>query len=96
MLPDFLLLKGDVLLARASSRDELIRASWPFLRVVAHMPDDPRAGEALIGAALVLERLASYDKAAALLTECLDRPTLADTERQRAETALARIRSYEE
>lgn len=71
MLPDFLLLKGRTLFRRASSREEFIRASWPFLRVVVHMPDDPRAAEGLLGAARCLERLNRRDKAAELLRECL-------------------------
>jgi hypothetical protein len=48
-LPDFLLMKGRAQLRMAKSREEFIRASWPFLRVVAHMPDDARAAEGLLG-----------------------------------------------
>lgn len=96
LLPGFLMLKGDALLARAETREDLIRASWPYLRVVTHMAEDPRAAEALISAARVLERMASYDKAADLLTECLNRPTLTDPVRRRAEAALARLRSREQ
>lgn len=91
LLPDFLLLKGDVLLAAAQTREALIRASWPYLRVVAHAPDDARSGAALIGAAHALERMESFPQATALLKECLARGDASDDIRHRANEALRRI-----
>jgi hypothetical protein len=95
-LPDFLLVKGEMLLSHASTREELIRASWPFLRVVTHMPDDPRAADGLLGAAGALERLGSSGRAAALLTECLAHPKIDDATRREAEAALERVRTQRE
>jgi len=94
-LPDFLLLKGDALLSRAQTRKDLIRASWPYLRVVTHFPDDPRAADGLIAAAGVLKRMESFDKAKSLLTECLNRPNLTEPQRRRAEDALAQLHTSE-
>ena len=90
-LPDFLLLKGETLLSRASTREDLIRASWPFVRVVAHMPDDPRAVDGLLGAAAALERLGLFGKAADLLTECLGHPKTDVARRRQAQETLARV-----
>jgi len=92
-LPSFLLLKGRTLLAAASTRDELIRASWPLMRVVVHMPDDSRAAEGLYAAAEALERLGNNDKAIELLRECVAHKQVPDETRQRAETSLARLQS---
>jgi len=73
-LPDFLLIKGEVLLRSADTRDDIIRASWPFLRVAIHMADDPRAARGLLGAAKALERLADSAGARKLLDECIALP----------------------
>ncbi len=94
LLPDFLLLKGDALLSTAQTREDIIRASWPYLRVVAHQPDDARAALGLVGAAAALERMKSFPQAAALLTECLARRDVDDTTRARAEAALARVQPH--
>ncbi len=93
LLPDFLLLKGHALLRTASAREDIIRASWPFLRVAIHFRDDPRAPEGLYGAALALERLGRTDKAIELVDECLAHKRLTDQTRSLAEEALARFRS---
>jgi tetratricopeptide (TPR) repeat protein len=90
-LPDFLLLKGRTLLRTASTRDEIIRASWPFLRVIIHMPDDPRAAEGLYGAALALDRIGRREKAIELLEECLGREDASGEVRQEAGAALRRL-----
>jgi len=95
-LPDFLLLKGETLLSRASTREDVIRASWPFMRVVAHMPDDARAVDGLLGTAKALERIGSFDKAAALLTECLDHPKADEAKRRLASQALSRVQKKEQ
>lgn len=90
-LPDFLLLKGKTLLREAKSREELIRASWAFLRVTTHMPEDPRAAEALLGAAKCLERLGRKDQATVLLRECLARPSISDATTRLAKGELERL-----
>ncbi len=95
-LPDFLLLKGDVLLSEAQTREDYIRASWAYLRVVTHMPDDARAAIGLVGAAAALERMESFTKATALLEECLARADATGTTRERAVAALSRVRSHRE
>jgi tetratricopeptide (TPR) repeat protein len=91
-LPGFFLLKGDVMLSTASSRDDLIRASWPFLRIAAHAPDDPRAADGLLGGATVLERIGRADQAIGLLEECLGQSQVGDETRRRAEESLTRLR----
>jgi len=96
MLPSFLLLKGGTLLRTSSTREEIIRASWPLLRVVIHMPDDPRAAEGLLEAAVAMERLGRPGKAAQLLEECLGREDLDDKTRSAAEEALRRMRALED
>ena len=93
MLPSFLVLKGRALLGTASTREEVIRASWPFMRVVIHMPDDPRAGEALYGAALAVERIGRRDQAIELLTECLGRKGVPAETREAANAALKQLTS---
>lgn len=90
-LPDFLLLKGRVLLRAANSRAELIRASWPFLRVATHMAEDPRAAEGLLGAAKCLERLGRKDKATELLRECLAHRTISEATTKLAKAELERL-----
>ncbi len=93
-LPGFLLLKGETLLRTATTREEIIRAAWPFMRVAIHMPSDPRAAEGLVGAAAAVERMGRRDKAIALLEECLQRKRgLTKETRQKAEAALSRLRS---
>jgi tetratricopeptide (TPR) repeat protein len=95
MLPDFLVLKGWTLLRAAQTREEVIRASWPFLRVAIHFPDDSRATEGLYGAALALERIGRADKAIDLLEECLAHERLTDQTRSLAQELLARLRLAE-
>ena len=90
-LPSFLLLKGRLLLKAASTREDLIRASWPFMRVAIHFPDDPRAAEGLVGAAQVLGRLGNRRKAFELLDECLQHAHLQEETRLAAEEARQRL-----
>jgi len=90
-LPDFLLLKGRVLLRQAHSREELIRASWAFLRVVTHMPEDARAAEGFLGAAKCLERLGRKDKATELLRECLALRAIPEATAKIAQEELLRL-----
>ena len=92
-LPGFLLLKGETLLRTAASREDIIHASWPFLRVMVHMPDDPRAADGLLGAASVVERLGRTDQAMALLEECIVHKRVSDETRGKAQTQLSRLRA---
>jgi hypothetical protein len=84
-LPGLLLLKGDVLLGRAQTRDEIIRASWPYMRVAIHMPDGPRAAEALFRTGQALARIGSHDRAQSLLAECLAHPQATEEIKRQAQ-----------
>ena len=92
-LPGFMLLKGESLLRTAVAREDIIRAAWPFLRVVVHMPDDPRAAEALLGAASAVEHLGRPDQAVTFVEECLAHKRLSDETRGKAQAMLTRLRS---
>lgn len=92
-LAEALLLKGRVLLSRASTREEIIRAAWPFLRIPIHFPDDPLAPDGLYGAALALERLERPNKALALLEECARHPRISPETRRRVDVARERLRT---
>jgi tetratricopeptide (TPR) repeat protein len=70
-LPSFLLLKGRVLQQSAETHEDWIRASWPFLRVALHFPDDPRAADGYYGAAIALERIGRVDHAMAALRQAM-------------------------
>ncbi|MCH7838867.1 MAG: hypothetical protein IID38_01335 [Planctomycetes bacterium] len=93
---DFLLLKGRVLLRTAVSKEDVIRASWPFLRVVAHMPDDPRTADGLYGAALALDKMGKPDQARRLLQECLVHEKAQEQVRKQAEVLLTRLQASRE
>ena len=93
MLPSFLVLKGHTLLRKATTREDVIRASWAFMRVVIHMPDDPRAAEALFGAATSVERIGRRGRAVELLTECLAHQGIGEETRQAADAALKQLAS---
>ncbi len=92
-LAGFLLLKGETLLRAATAREDIIRASWPFLRVVVHMPDDTLAADGLLGAASAVERLGRTDQAMALLEECIVHKRVSDETRGKAQTMLTRLRA---
>ncbi len=92
VLPDLLLLKGRTLVARAKSREDLIRGAWPLMRVAIHMPDDPRAAAGLYETALVMERLERPDKALRLLEECSALKIAEDDVKAAAARALTRLR----
>lgn len=95
LLPSFLLLKGRALLRTASTREDMIRASWPFLRVAIHMPDDPRAADGLYGAAEALEKIGRPEKAMELLRECLAHKPVSEQTQKLARKALARLETKE-
>lgn len=91
-LAGLLLVKGDTLLRTASSREELIRASWAFLRVAAHRGESVEAQEGLLGAAKALERAGRSDYAVKLLEQTLAQPKLRENLRSEAEESLMRLR----
>lgn len=93
ILPKFLLLKGEALLRVAKDRDDLIRASWPFLRVVVHMAGKAEAAEGLYRTAIVLEKLGRPRKAMAMLEECLQHPRADEPTKENAKMALERMRA---
>ncbi|MBI4717110.1 MAG: hypothetical protein HY763_04840 [Planctomycetes bacterium] len=93
MMASFLLLKGRTLLRSAATREDVIRAAWPFMRVVAHMPGDARAAEGLLGAATALERLERKDKALELLHECLAHKRASAETREAAKVAIERLQA---
>lgn len=93
MLADGLLLKGNAMLRTAKSNEELVRASWPFLRVAIQLTDDPRAAEALLGAAECLRRLGRNDKARQLLEECRAHRMAGPEIREKANVALAALQA---
>jgi len=90
-LPGLMLLKGEALMTTATTHEDIIRASWPFLRVAIHFPDDPLAADGLYRAALALERLGREDKAMELLEECLGHERVTDPTRKLAESARLRL-----
>ncbi len=92
-LPGFLLLKGRTLLQAAATRDEIIRAAWPFFRVSIHFPDDQRAPEGLYLAALAVERIGLRNRAIELLAGCLAHGRLTVEIRQLAEEEMQRLKS---
>ncbi len=93
LMPTFLLLKGEALMRAAATREDWVRASWPFLRVTAHYGDDPRAADGLLGAAAALERAGRVDYGLALLEECLAHKRVSEETRRQADGMLARLRS---
>lgn len=93
LLASFLLVKGKTLLRTALTRDDLIRASWPLMRVAIHMPDDPRAADGLLLAAEAVERVGRPDKAIELILECLAHRHVRAGTRRQAQGALARLQA---
>lgn len=91
VLADFLILKGRASMQIAESREDVLRASWPFLRAAIHFPDTASAAEGLLLAAGALERADKRDKANQLLEECLAHEQVSDETRARAETARQRL-----
>jgi len=91
LLPGFLQIKGEVLLRRAHTREDWIRAAWPFMRIAIHMPDDDRVPRALLGAARALEGIGDWNKAVALLDESLAHPRIDDGTRVLVEKRLREI-----
>jgi hypothetical protein len=93
LLPGFLLLKGQTLLGMASTREDLIRAAWAFMRVPIHFRDNALAPEGLRRAALTLERIGRVDKAVDLLKECLGHKLVTTDTRRSAEKTLLRLQA---
>ena len=84
IVPDFLMLRGAFLAGKARTREDLMRASWPFLRVAIHFPDDPRAADGYYEAARLLERIDLSDHAAVLMRACLDHEGVSESTRAKA------------
>lgn len=86
-LPEFLMLKGQLLAQSAQSREEWIHAAWEFLRVPIHMPDHELAPRGLLMAAQVMHKLERTDQAKTLLVECASHPRLDNDLRKEVERA---------
>lgn len=95
VIPDLLLLKGEILLARASDRRDLLRAGSAFMRVAIHFADDERGARGLFWAAKMHQRIERTDKAVQLLNECLAHARVSPSLKDRAEAELARIARHE-
>ena len=95
LLPQLLLLKGTSLEKAAADRDELIKATWPFLRVVIHFPRRSEAAEALLHTAELLDRLGNRDESAEILRECIAHDAVSDEWRLAAQERLSRLESSE-
>ncbi|MCP4250712.1 MAG: tetratricopeptide repeat protein [bacterium] len=93
VMPDLLLLKGRALLAGANGRQDLLDAGAAFMRVVIHFGDSAQAGDALLWAARVHERLDRTAKAVQLLEECLAKAPADGPLHRQAEAELERIRA---
>ncbi len=94
VLPDYLLLKGRALYTSAlesGSAEEFKQAGLAFMRVAIHYPSDARAGEALLWAARVHERIQRPAQAVQLLRECLARTDVSRGTRSDAETLLRQL-----
>ena len=96
VMPDLLLLKGEILLARASDHRDLLRAGSAFMRVAIHFADDERAARGLFWAAKVHQRIKRTDKAVQLLNECLAHARVSPSLKDQAEAELAQIASEEQ
>jgi tetratricopeptide (TPR) repeat protein len=93
VLPDLLLLKGEQLSRSGSAREDLLRATYPFLRVAIHFPDDPRAARGFFEAAALLERIGRETQAVNLLRAALEKPRPDPALRARIEGAISRLQS---
>ncbi|MGB0715166.1 MAG: hypothetical protein ACPGXK_04765 [Phycisphaerae bacterium] len=107
LLPEFLMLKGDVLLAAADAKpsgskksrqnqendrkESLQRAAMAFMRIPIHMPSSPLAGRALLRSAIIMERLERPTKALLLLEEGLSSNRLDASLREEMEGMKARL-----
>lgn len=86
-LPEFLMLKGQLLAQTAESREEWVHAAWAFLRVPIHMPDHELAPRGLFSAARIMQKLERTEQAKALLSECADHPRMDNVLRKEVERA---------
>lgn len=93
LVAGFLLIKGKSLLAQAATRQDVIRATWPLLRIVIHLHDDAAAPEAMVQTGIALDRLHRADKARESYTEAIAHPKITDEIRRLAEERLRRIES---
>ena len=93
VLPGFLVLRGESLIRVATTREQYIRAAWPFMRVVVHMPDHKLVPRALFGAARAVEHIGRGDKAIELLEEGLAHAELDPETREIVQQSLDRLRA---
>ena len=91
LAPDLLLLKGRAVYSAGASSDDFLRAGLVFMRVVVHFPDSARAGEALLWAARVHERIQRPAQAVALLRECMERQDVPQAVGDEARQMLKRL-----
>jgi hypothetical protein len=94
IVPDLLLLKGRSLYTSAlesGSAEEFKQAGLAFMRVAIHYPSDARAGDALLWAARVHERIQRPAQAVQLLRECLARENVSSGTRSDAQTLLRQL-----
>jgi tetratricopeptide (TPR) repeat protein len=92
-MPQFLILKGEALLAQAKEPKGRLRAALAFMRVPVHFPDDPQAPMGLFQTALVYESIGNPKKAGILMAECKQHRLVSSELRQRADEALKRFSS---
>ena len=92
VLPELLLLKGQLLRDSAKDDESLIRAGWAAMRIPIHYPQDALAPEAFLLAADICERIGRRPTALQLLDECLAHPKITDSVRDRALAEAARLR----
>ncbi len=87
----FLLTKGRARMIVAKKPDQVIRATWLFMRIAIHMPADPLAPQALLEAGRGLERVGREAKAVALWRECLGMQQIDEQTRKVVEAEVARV-----
>lgn len=90
-LPAFLLLKGHRLMSQADSPEQIIRATWLYMRVAIHFPDDQRAVDGLYHTAMAMDRMGRPGKAKMLLTESLRHEKISDVMRKTVRSAMENL-----
>ena len=87
----FLWTKGRARMIAAKRPDDVIRATWLFMRIAIHMPADPLVPRALLEAGRGLERAGREAKAVGLWRECLGLAQIDDETRKIVEAEVARV-----
>jgi len=83
-MPEFLILKGQILQQGAQTREQKIHAAWAFMRVPIHWPDHELAPQALLDAGRTVYEF-DKEKAKVLLAECSNHPKATPELRKQAE-----------